>query len=341
MTVDKNQRDFPSEFCREVWWWAAGIVPPADSLTDEVKSKCTPDMLEGCHQWHIFFNELCSDMYNHEDEYLPASPRQYRDILEYISAGGELCEDRMVWDAAKWEAYEVKINKSKAYRTAGISLKQCLKTLTRTGLNFTHVGEKIVFTQDKYPKIFHAMHQFEQTPNIRETPARHHFAHCEFRRLFKNYAENYDELLRRVSDESLRIAHSIHDFCKSEKIQRYIHFGIIKYKYKGIRVLDFSLHRDEYPTLRVNIGTCANAAADLLSDEFYKELLLQNSSIQAVFTENIDKCDKEGHKHYPITINGREALICPCSKIRIHPREKDVDAILSFVSARKASIDKI
>ena len=289
MTFDKNQRDFPSDFCRDIWWWAIGFVPLSVSLTDDIRGQCTPNILEGCHQWHAYFNELCIDMYNHESEYLPTSARQYRDILENIAAGGEIKKDRMVWNAANWDTYREKINKSKAYRTNSISLEQCLKALNRTGLRYEHADKCVVFSHDKYSKIFHAMHRMEQSPDIRQTPARHHFAHCEFRRLFKNYAENYDELLRRVSDESLRIAHLIHDFCKSLKIQRYVHFGIIKYKYKGIRVLDFSLHKDEYPTLRVNIGAGANG------DE----------------------------------------------KIKIHPKESDLDSILALISARKAWIDQM
>ena len=254
MTFDKNQKDFPSAFCREVWWWAIGIVPLSVSLNDEIKSQCTPDILEGCHQWHAFFTELCADMYKHEGEYLPASPRQYRDIFERISADGALRENCMVWPASDWEAYETKINKSKAYRTKGITLAQCLKTLARTGLKCERAGEEVIFTQTKYPYIFHAMHQMEQTPGIRETPARYHFAHCEFRRLFRKYSENHDELLRRVSDESLRITQAIHDYCKPLKIQRSIHYGAIKYKYKGAWVLSYALRGDEYPTLLVKIS---------------------------------------------------------------------------------------
>ena len=185
------------------------------------------------------------------------------------------------------------------------------------------------------------MHTMEHSPEIRKTPARHHFAHCEFRRLFKNYAENYDELLRRVSDESLDIAHAIHNFCKSLKIQRYIHFGIIKYKHNGIRVLDFSLHSDKYPTLRVNIGTCANANGDIAEDEFFKVLREQKSSVQEAFMKNLAKCENPEHKRYPVMINGREELICPCSKVQIYPRKKDLEAILAFITARKASIDKV
>ena len=341
MVFDKNQKDFPSDFSREVWWWAVGIVPLNISLTDEVKSQCTPNILKGCRQWHMFFTELCIDMYNNEHEYLPASPRQYRDILEYISTGGKLRKDSMVWDITDWKAYVAKINKSKAYHTKGISLEQCFQALARTGLDCEYTDESVIFTHVKYPKIFHAMHQMEHTPDIRNTPARYHFAHCEFRRLFKNYAENYDELLRRVSDESLHIAHSIHDLCKSMKVQRYIHFGTIKYKYNGIRVLDFSLHSDKYPTLRVNIGTCANTNADLNDDEFYKALLRQDCSIQEIFIENVSKCDDEGHNRYVIVLNGREVSICTCAKVKIHPREKDMEAIFSFIAARKTSIDSI
>jgi len=254
MFFDKNQSTFPSPFHREVWWWAVGIVPPADSLTDEVRAKCSPQVLEGCMQWHEYFGALCEDMYQNATEYLPASPRQYRDILEKISAGGELREDSIVWQTADWEEYRAKLDKSKACREGGLTLGHCLKALARTGLKCEETAGNIVFRQEKHPKIFHAMQVMENSPDIRLTPARHHFAHCEFRQLFKSYAANYDELLRRASDESLDIARAIHDYCKSLKIQRYIHFGIIKYKYKGTRVLDFNLYGDQYPTLRVNLG---------------------------------------------------------------------------------------
>ena len=255
MNFDKNQETFPSEYARDIWWWAVGIVPLSVSLTDEVKAKCTPDILDGCHQWHSYFYELCKDMYSHENEYLPASARQYRDILENIAAKGEPTYNGITVDADIWEAYATKINKSKAYRTIGITLDRCLNALKRTGLEWGHSNGSVIFSYAKYPQIFYAMHQFQQSPEIRQTPARHQFAHCDFRRLFKNYSENYDELLRRVSDESRNIATSIHEFCKPLRIQRYVHFGTIKYKYNGHRVLDYSLHQDQIPTLRVNIST--------------------------------------------------------------------------------------
>jgi len=293
MHFDKNQKDFTSDFRRTVWWWAVGIVPLTDSLTEEVQHKCSPDVLEGCHQWHAYFNTLCEDMYNNEDAYLPASPRQYRDILECIAASGTIVNDNIIWPLQEWEAHRAKIDRSKAYMTAGINLNQCLNILSRTGLVCEYTSENVIFSHSQHPKIFHAMRTFEESPGIRKTPARHHFTHCEFRQLFKEYSANYDELLRRVSGESLKIAHTIHDFCKSLKIQRYIHFAIIKYKYKGIRVLDFSLHSNEYPTLRVNIGTSVNSSVN--SDQ----------------------------------------------KIQIHPHEKDIDAIFSLITARKAAIDEI
>ena len=255
MYFDKNQKEFSSDFCRTVWWWAVGIVPPTDSLIDDVKSKCSSDVLDGCYEWHTYFNALCDDMYNYECAYLPASPRQYRDILEYIAAGGVILNDSIVWPLHEWEKYHAKINRSKAYVSAGINLNQCLNALSRTGLICDFTNENVIFTHSRYPKIFHAMRMMEQSPGIRKTPARHHFAHCEFRQLIKEYSANYDELLRRASDDSLYIAHAIHDYCKTLKIQRYIHFGIIKYKYRNVRILDLNVYGDEYPTLRINIRT--------------------------------------------------------------------------------------
>jgi len=336
--MNKEQRDFPSDFCRDVWWWAVGIVPLSVSLSDEVKSKSTQDVLDGCHQWHAYFNDLTADMYNNENEYQPASPRQYRDILEHISAGGEIKGDSMVWDADNWLRYREKINKSKPYRTNKITLERCLKTLARTGLKFEYTENDIIFIHEKHPKIFHAMCVMEHSPDIRLTPARHHFAHCDFRRLYKKYAESHEELLRRVTDESLRITQAIHEFCKGLKVYRSVHFGIIKYKYDKERVLDYSLHKDKYPTLRVNIGTCTKFGADLNKDAFIKTLQKQKESVQDMFINNVDKCDREDCTRYPITINGHELTICKCSKVRVFAHESDVLDILSLIEARKASI---
>ncbi|MCL2518255.1 MAG: hypothetical protein FWF15_06795 [Oscillospiraceae bacterium] len=236
MLFDKNQSEFPSDFHREVWWWAVGLVPPEVSLTAAVKEKCTSDVLEGCYQWYAYFNELCEDMYANAELYTPFTARQYRDTLESIAL------NRKIKDA------------------------DCLTPLERTGLN----PETLI--NEKYPQMIHAMATMEQSPNMRKTPGRHHFAHCEFRQLFKSYSPNYDELLRRVSDESLEIAHAIHAFAKSLKIERYVHFDTIKYKYKTIRVLDFTVTGKEYPTLRVNIGTQINPGARTSINPFKGDL---------------------------------------------------------------------
>ena len=250
MIFDKNQSVFPSDFHREVWWWAVGIVPPQESLTEEVKSRCSEDMLEGCVQWHDYFGALCADMYNCAHIYSHSSARQYRDILENIASGGALRGDFIYWDINSWHKYREKYNKA-----GDNKLENCLGALGREGL-VCEPGKNgdVIFSNLKYPKIFHAMSAFEQSPNIRKTPARHHFAHCEFRQLFKSYSDNYHGLLRRVSDESLDIARAVHDCAKSLKIQRYVHFDTIKYKYKNTRVLHFTVIGSEYPTLRVNIG---------------------------------------------------------------------------------------
>ena len=340
MPFNKNQSSFASDFQRAVWWWAIGLVPPADSLTNDIKSKCSPDVLEGCHDWYAYFNELCEDMYSNQDAYVPASPRQYRDILESIAAGGTVLNGSAIWPVQEWKTYEAKIDRSKAYVSAGVNLNQCLKALSRTGLICDYTDENIFFSHSNHPKIFHAMHMFEQSPGIRKTPARHHFAHCEFRQLFKEYSANYDELLRRASDDSLHIAHCLHDFCKSLKIQRYIHFDIIKYKYKNIRILDFNLHGDEYPNLRINMGTCANPNSDLHSDAYYQMLLNQNGNVQDTFIKSLAKCDSQTHKKYPITLNGQELMLCPCAKIKLNPQRHDLETIMACISARKASIDQ-
>ncbi|MCL1792989.1 MAG: hypothetical protein FWG34_03880 [Oscillospiraceae bacterium] len=341
MAFDKNQNAFPSDLHREVWWWAVGIVPPSESLTDTVKSRCNRDVLEGCYQWHKYFGELCEDMYNEMDVYAPLSARQYRDMLENIAAGGELFGDKIVFDGCSWEKYAEKLDKSKAYANSGATLEKCLGALGRTGLRIERANEKIAFHNEKHPKIFHAMSAFERSPNIRKTPARHHFAHCEFRQLFKSYSASYDGLLRRVSDESLEIAHAIHGYAKSLKIQRYIHFDTIKYKHKNIRVLDFSVSGGEYPTLRANIGTCANpGAGNMADDEFYTRLLAADLDTQALFIKNLERCSGEGHNHLTLRINGKNEQICPNSKIRINPFIGDLEAVLYFIAARKASIDQ-
>jgi hypothetical protein len=265
-----------------------GIVPPEVSLTDEVKAMCGRDVLEGCRQWHAFFSALSADMYENAEAYAPASARQYRDILEKIAAGGVLrnvkagkdatgeysrdeaagaepaggvlgaeCVDGGIeWDAGEWKTYRDRVDRSKQYVAQGVTLDACLEVLARMGLTYGLNGRGAIFgfRNPAYAKIFYAMQAFELSPRVRETPARHHFAHCEFRQLFRSYNANHDELMRRASDESLYIVREIHEYCKSLALQRYIHFGIIKYKHKGVRVLDYNLYGNEYPTLRINIG---------------------------------------------------------------------------------------
>ena len=340
MIFDKNQNIFPSDFHREIWWWAIGLVPPCVSLTDEVKGKCGEDVLEGCHQWYDYFCELCGDMYINADVYAPVRARQYRDLLENIAGGGEISGDLIVWDLTDWQKYIEKQNKSKAYAASGITAEHCLKVLERTGLKCEYSGNAAIFKNEKYPKIFRAMSVFEKSPNIRKTPARHHFAHCEFRQLFKSYSASYDELLRRVNEESLDIAHSIHDFAKSLKIQRYIHFDTIKYKHKNVRVLDFGIHGDQSPALRVNIGTCANFDADISNDAYYKCLANADAATKEIFIKNLTKCENQSHSRQSIIINGKKEQICPCSRVQINPFKKDLEAIFCFIDARKASIDQ-
>jgi len=343
MVFDKSQNVFPSDFHREVWWWAVGIVPVEVSLTDEVRKKCSGDIIKGCYQWRDYFNELCEDMYNNADQYHIVSARQYRDIIENIAANGELQNDSIIWDKNDWFKYVEKINKSKSYINFNITLEKCIQVLKRTGLVCEYTENDVIFGNSKYPKIFHAIKTFEHSPNIRKTPARHHFAHCEFRQLFKSYSATYDELLRRVSDESRQIAHEIHNHAKSLKIQRYVHFDTIKYKHKNNRVLDFTVTGNEYPTLRVNIGTFANpdkAVSNLSDDEYYKFLLSANNNICGAFIKNRDQCGNPDHIHPNVLLNGKNLQICPYSKIKINPFTNDLAAVLYFITARKASIDQ-
>jgi len=290
MIFDRNQSVFPSDFHREVWWWAVGIVPPDVSLAEVPEAAGNRDICESCLQWHAYFCELSADMYNNAEAYAPASARQYRDIMEKIAAegnavcegsavnednavleGNTVCESSTVvessavldgsvvangikLDAGQWRAYRDRINRSKQYADSGVTLEACLNALARTGLKCEINESGAFFSSVRYPKIFIAMSVFERSPGIRLTPARHHFAHCEFRQLYKNYSAKYDELMRRASDESILVANAIHEYCVKLKMRRYIHFGIIKYRYKDVRVFHYNLYGNEYPTLRVNIG---------------------------------------------------------------------------------------
>lgn len=344
MIFDKNQCVFDSDFQRDVWWWAIGLVPPSDSLTDAVKEKCDKNVLDGCYQWYDYFSALCADMYANPESYRPASPRQYRDILERIAADGFLQDNAMVWALSDWNSFASKINKSKAYLADGVQLDFCMAALERTGLCKLQAGDKVIFKQTQYPMVFYAMQAMERSPDSRKTPVRHHFAHCEFRQLFKSYSADYKELMRRASDESLLITAAMHDFCKSLKIQRYIHFGIIKYKYKNIRVLDYNLYGYEYPTLRVNIGTCADENSDVRKDAFYAYIAKTDENTQDILLRNLVPCDEsfDGLSLNPvISLNGKTIAPCPVAKIKINPLKADLEALRHFINARKYSIDEL
>ena len=340
MPFDKNASSFPSPFHREIWWWAVGIVPLDVSLTEAVLSQLSSDALEGCRQWHAYFLAFTEDMYAFADAYRPASARQYRDILEFIAAGGELRGDNIVWNLSDWDARRAKMNRSKAYATNGVDLDACLHALARTGLQCEISGDEVLFEHSAYPKIFHTMRLMENSPEARQTTVRYHFAHCEYRQLFKRYEGNWEELLRRASDESLTIVQSIYDFLRPQKIARYTHFGFIKYRHQGLRILDMNLYGDEYPTLRVNIGTCASSDADVGEDAYYEVLQNESPAVQEAFVEHLVRCEGQGHKHGVVVLNGREERVCPCERVRINPHSGDWEALRAFIAARKASIDR-
>jgi len=254
LTFDRNQTSFESGFHREVWWWATGMVPLDVSLTEETKAQCSPDVLKGCYQWHEYFGDLCADMYENADSYLPGTPRQFRDVLERASAGGEIIDEGVVWDANRWDEYVSKTDRSKAYRTSGLSVQYCLRALSRLGMEARRKDGEVIITNERYPKIFHAMRVMEYSPNARDTVVRQHFACCEFRQLFKSFNPGHQDLMRRGSDDAHHIARELHDFAKENKMIRYIHFGIIKYRYKGVRICDYNLHCHDTPTIRMKIG---------------------------------------------------------------------------------------
>jgi hypothetical protein len=271
-----NQNYISSDFHRAVWWWAVGLVPVTESLPGIVMpvenrpvgaetdlkpyrhdwvQAYGPEVRDGCLEWRDYFDALCADMYQNASAYAPASPRQYRDILEHIAAGGQLLGDSLFMDEAVFNAYREKINRSKGYVSKRITWDGAAAALARKGLRYEIRGGEAVFYMEGYAHIFYAMQAFERSAGIRETTARHHFAHCEFRQIPKPYECDYAGHMRRASDESKTVLAAIHEYCAGQKIKRFLHFGIAKYKYNGVRILDYNLYGDDYPTLRLNIGS--------------------------------------------------------------------------------------
>jgi len=251
---DKNRTGFQSDFHRDVWWWAIGMVPTEVSLTAEVKERISPDELAGCLDWHKYFADLCLDMHSNAGAYHPASPRQYRDILESVSAGGVISGDRVVWERGAWDAYADRTDRSKAYRTGGMNLVKNLAPLARLGIEVNIKNENVSVANNRYRKVFHAMRAMENSPKARDTTVRWFFAYCEFRQLIKSFNPGYEDLMRRASDESMRVADKLHAFARENGMARNIHFGIIKYKYNNVRIFDYNLYCGDTPTLRLKIG---------------------------------------------------------------------------------------
>lgn len=340
MNFDVNMNSFPSDFHREIWWWGVGIVPTDESLTDKVKSQLSDEVLQSCYQWHEYFHLLTSDMYSNAELYLPASSRQYRDILENICLLGDIKDNSICINKEAWESFVSKTNRSKQYTEKNLTIEGCLTNLERTGLEITDNESEIVIKNSGYPLIFHAMKIFENSPNARKTPARHHFAHCEFRQLIKSHEDNYAGLLRRASSESREILKAVDEYAKELKIQRYVHFATIKYKYKNIRILDLNFYGDECPTLRINIGTCADSScSDICDDRFYLTVFDSEEDILDTLMRNLTQCSDESHRHQQIKIRDTVYDICPSSRVRINPFSKDIKSLLKFIEARKESID--
>ncbi|MCL2741656.1 MAG: hypothetical protein FWE70_06050 [Oscillospiraceae bacterium] len=368
MVFDKSQGSFPSDFHREVWWWAIGIVPPADSLIGEVTSAFAPEVIEGCRQWHAYFLRLCSDMYGNAQAYAPASPRQYRDLLEAVASEGEYVHGpaegrplgpgagaglgsapadphaghgRLVRGLEGWDSYTAKADRGKGLASLGARVGGLLDALGRTGLwHARDAGAGTAsFGIDGHPLALRAMMAMEGSPGIRKTPARGHFAHCEFRQLTKSYSANHAELMRRASDDGLRVAGEVHEHLRALKVPRNIHFGIIKYKHNGVRILDYDLHGDEHPTLRINVGTCADPGSARSVGGYAEAVGRFDPGLRGYFLRHVDRCADAGHIKYAVDAGGRAETVCACAKVRVNPTPGDMWAVKALIGARKDSID--
>jgi len=252
LLFDKNQKSFPSYIHKCIWSNGLLLVPPDISLQDMVA-----EQKEACLALYQYKADMFTDIYQNPELYhidiqgilavmdgkpwhkarLSAKWNKYKsklnklDELEQINLPHMICRRLLDYmksdggsyfiDKPDYDKFFVKQTFTKCnYK---ISEADFLSALKRCGLSIAHDGDKVCFTNDKYPLMFAAIAEWQRllepyrkvsTKKYRYDSA---FTHLDYRFFLDGHSLTFDNSKWYMSDETIAYLSGINEIITRDK----------------------------------------------------------------------------------------------------------------------------
>jgi hypothetical protein len=238
-------------------------------------------------------------------------------LIGEINDGGSLVINRFVFDN-----FMLKVAKSVQYKgdkKLGIDMDYRLKLLERTGLIITKQEDKVIMTNNIYPKMFAALHEMAKITlkgkgKANDNPS---FFYCDFRKLCKDYKyDKYEHAHIFLNDGQREIADRLVSFAMENKMTRSVNAShnqgfIIEYSYNKKKLFELNCQGNEIqleiciPFDRQNPDTL-NPFLELIEND------ADSAALKKFFLKNLSRCRMCNPKcgGYSITIFGKSGRLC-------------------------------
>jgi hypothetical protein len=327
MEFNKNQTDFPSEKHKEIWNTGIHILPLEITLTGGLRERLfqlSPDLPESCEQMQKYFLHLFGDIYENADIYKPAD--MFSRFRLFVDWGlmGEINDNgsSLVINRFEFDGFMAKLAKSVHYKNdkkSGVDMEYRLKLLERTGLFISKQEDKVIFTNDIYPKMFIALHEMAKITQKGKGRASDNpsFFSCDYRKLCKEYKyDKYEHAHIFLNDAQREIADGLVLFAMKNKMTRSVNAShnqgfIIEYNYDKKKLFELNCQGNEIqleiciPFDRQNPDTL-NLFLELIEND------ADSVSLKKFFLKNLSRCRLCNPKcgGYNITIFGKPGRLC-------------------------------
>ena len=246
--MNNPQEIFPSAVHKNIWLTLANIIPLEESLTCAFQQEAGDDMVRSCNEYHAFYTELLTDMYQNPDEY-----RLNAGMIESVLQGRKFFGFRFIHGvkAVKKCATELHKNHINFLRNIGANavidgdslalprhlfdslVKKSIPNkasdylakpiervmmLERVGFYVQHEGDMVRIVSKHYPHMF---------PALSEIAKKDYFEICPFQCIVQDFSPDYNCATRLMNDDSKKVLNEIAKHMKQYKVK-------IEYKPGGI-----------------------------------------------------------------------------------------------------------
>ncbi len=279
--------------------------------------------------------KLLSDAYNADQSY---SNFLYDIALNGVYQEGKLYIEKEVFKQIQM-IYDGQLSKKKNLINMVIPYDTRLKAFERNGLTLHVHDDNIIISSETYPNMLLAMSQLAKSGNKVKTFGRFNFDNCEFRQIFKPYSPCYEDVVRTLLDERIKVSNHIHLYLEEKHIKPKCEtYWKVNYKYKGTQLLQIATNGEDF-RVRITLAYWWDES-DLLNSRLEK----LDTEIQRYCLRNLNYCVgcSISHKGGIAVILGKRKRLCGGIGIDINnPTVKELENIKRFIEIRCEIIDEV